>query len=116
MSADVVHLGRWVPEPDLATKLRAIRRGYGRMIGRQIPQREFAQIIKCGDKAYGAWESGANEPSDLIGLAIKLRDSIGLDPTYLVDIESDPTDPSEQVSKSSPCMTDNVLRFERTAA
>lgn len=28
-----------------------------------------------------------------------------------VEADTDPTDPSEQVSKSSPCMTDNVLAF-----
>lgn len=106
MSADVVHLKRWRPTPDIATKLRAIRRGYAKMLGRKLPQTVFADMIGYGHKAYAAWESGANQPDDLVELATRLRDTIGVDPSYILDIDLDgPRDPSDQVKQSFPCMS-----------
>lgn len=107
-TAEVINLGRWTPDPDIATKLRAIRRGYAKLLDRKIPQREFAEIIGYGAKAYGAWEAGTNQPDDLIELATRLYERIGLDPSYLVDFGTGPADPAEQVSQSFPCLTDDL--------
>lgn len=56
-----------VPEWTFADRVRKIRRETG------LTQAEFAQAIEAKDKAYGAWESGTNQPTDIVAVAKRIE-------------------------------------------
>lgn len=67
MTTQPTNPGWHVPSWTFADRLRKIRRETG------LTQADFAGRIGVGDKAYGAWESGANQPGDIVAVAKRIE-------------------------------------------
>lgn len=68
-----------------ADRLRATRRTYAKSLGRRVTGAELAELTGVGDKAYGAYEAGINEPrpDDLWAFCLRVAAVTGVDPTWL---------------------------------
>ena len=78
MTSQVVQLRRPVPVWTFADRVRKARRSTG------MTQAAFAQALGVGDKAYAAWESGANEPEHLHLIAERLETVVGWDKAWFL--------------------------------
>lgn len=61
-----------VPEWTFGDRIRKIRRDA------RLSQGEFAELIGRGDKAVAAWESGKNEPGDIVAVARRIQVALGV--------------------------------------
>lgn len=76
MTSSVIAFPRPAKVPSawtFADRVRKVRREL------KLTQADFAALIGVGDKAYAAWESGANEPRDLVHAAETLEARTGYD-------------------------------------
>lgn len=87
--ADVIPL-RWRPTVDFPTRLRVIRKDYGRLTKRpKLTQVQFAEELKVNPNTYKQWESGAAKPSDLMAFARTILKVTHADPAWLLDVADD---------------------------
>jgi transcriptional regulator with XRE-family HTH domain len=73
------HFPRWT----FADRLRKVRREAG------LSQAEFAAQIGVKDKAYGAWEIGANNPSDIVAVAQRIELAFGVPAAWMLGLVAD---------------------------
>lgn len=71
------------PEFELADRLRRVRRGA------HLNQADFARSIGAKEKAYAAWESGTNEPRDVVGLAKRIQLAYGVRASWVLGLTGD---------------------------
>lgn len=69
-----------VPEWTFADRLRKIRRETG------LTQAAFAERIGAKDKAYGAWEAGANQPGDIVSVAKRIEMAFRVPATWVLGL------------------------------
>ena len=75
MSTTAAHadLGtRWTPEFTFGDHLRKIRRDLG------LSQEDFARPLDVAKVTYGAWETGRNQPSDVVSVAKRIELAYGV--------------------------------------
>ncbi len=87
--AEVIPL-RWRPTVDFPTRLRVIRKDYGRLTKRpKLTQVQFAEELSVNPNTYKQWESGAAKPSDLMAFARTILNVTHADPAWLLDVADD---------------------------
>jgi transcriptional regulator with XRE-family HTH domain len=90
---------RLPPAWKLGDRLRLVRREL------RLSQAEMAALIDVGAKSYGAWESGTNAPSDIVGLADRLERATGIDRGWWLGWDGDePPDESATTRGEAPEM------------
>ena len=72
MTTNVAYLPGTVPMWTFAERVRKVRRDQG------LTQAAFAESLAVGEKAYAAWESGKNEPTSIVDIAVKLEQVTGV--------------------------------------
>lgn len=77
---------RWVPEVDIATRLRLVRREYGRLVGRAITQADMAELLDVPKNRLQQWEAGNSVPRDLVAVAKRMAEVTGVDVTWILGV------------------------------
>lgn len=92
MTTDAIH-GR-VPQWTFADRLRKIRRD----VAGNVKQSDFAERLGVGEKAYAAWESGANTPRgmQLIDVARQIETEYGVPASWVLGLDDGPSGPPPQ--------------------
>lgn len=111
MSATIHPFPRAKPPVGFDHRLRVVRIEYGRMIGRDVGQREFASLIGVKEGTYAGYEKGPSKPRDIVGFCRRVEEVTGYDAGWLAGLDghdTDPGTPSDLAGQSSPCMTDVI--------
>lgn len=74
------NLPRWT----FADRIRKIRREQAR-----LSQAAFAARLGVGDKAYAAWETGSNNPGDIVGIAQRIEHEFGVPAAWTLGLMPD---------------------------
>jgi hypothetical protein len=82
---------QWIPEVDTATRLRLVRREYGRMLGTPISQGEMADLIGVPKNRFQQWEAGRSQPRDFVTVAKRISDVTRVDVAWLLGLDPGPT-------------------------
>lgn len=89
----------FIPHWTFADKLRKIRRSLG------LSQTELADVLERNDRTVAAWETGRNEPKDIVAVANRIQMAYGVPATWILGVETvGPTDtnPDGGVKQSAP--------------
>jgi len=78
MSANITQFPRRVPRWTFGDRLRKARRELG------VTMDKMASAINVGPKAYAAWESGRNTPSDIADVAVRMERATGIPRTWFL--------------------------------
>lgn len=78
---------RWVPEVDLPTRLRLVRREFGRQRGESLTQGAMAELLGVQKATYQGWEAGTALPRDVVTMAKKLTELTGVEVTWLLGLD-----------------------------
>lgn len=105
--------GQWVPEVDIATRLRLVRREYGRKLGKALTQEEMADLIGVAPSSYKQWEAGNSRPRDIVKVSKRISRVTGVAVGWLLDLddEPNPTDGTPLATQRLPDPHANSLRF-----
>ena len=76
----------WVPEVDFATRLRLVRRGFGRQRGAALTQGDMAELAGVPKNRWQQWEAGLAYPRDLVSVARKIAEVTGVDIAWLIGL------------------------------
>ncbi|WP_434056286.1 helix-turn-helix domain-containing protein [Georgenia wangjunii] len=83
MSTHAIEEGTWIPEWTLADRLRKARQSTG------LRQREFAEKLEVGAPAYAQWESGNNQPRDIVTLARRIEMLTSIPATWILGLNEE---------------------------
>lgn len=72
------------PQWTFGDRIRKIRRD------EKLTQAEFAEMIGRKDKAVGAWESGLNEPDDILSVARRIQEEFHVPATWVLGLDAPP--------------------------
>ena len=76
-----------IPEWTFGDRIRKIRRDA------HLSQGQFAAMIDRGDKAVAAWESGKNEPADIVAVARRIQVALGVRAEWTLGLTEGPPTP-----------------------
>lgn len=74
------NLPRWT----FADRIRKVRREMA-----HLSQAAFANRIGVGDKAYAAWETGSNNPGDIVDVAQRIEQEFGVPAAWTLGLIPD---------------------------
>lgn len=73
-----------------------VRRAYAQQVGHPVGQRDMAQLLAWGDKAYVSYEAGYHVPGQVWEFCLAVAHLTGCDPTWLAGDELPAPDPDRQ--------------------
>lgn len=76
----------WVPEVDFATRLRLVRREFGRQRGETLTQGDMAELVGVPKNRWQQWEAGLAYPRDLVSVARRIAEVTGVDIAWLIGL------------------------------
>lgn len=76
----------WVPEVDFATRLRLVRREFGRQRGETLTQGDMAELVEVPKNRWQQWEAGLAYPRDLVSVARRIAEVTNVDIAWLIGL------------------------------
>lgn len=92
MSTTAAHTdfgSRWTPEFTFGDHMRKIRRDLG------LSQEDFARPLGVPKVTYGAWETGRNQPADVVAVAKRVELAYGVPAWWTLGLNADDRRPGD---------------------